>query len=276
MNLLSFIKDKNDYENAIIDFGKIFAPNIGEYHLGVLFNLMNNVNFVKHEPEGSGKHPDFLIKLNDGTSIYVEAKCIKKQDDEKLTINNATNSEHFVRQYINEFKSLGYNKFKETGTRDTKLFFETITVFLYYKVDLKSNAIVYYDYDIIPFPIAIQFELTKDGYLLYDFDNENDTEKQVQLVKKSNGKAINKNVCLNLKFIDTFNNNYNLLSDPLELYLTGYTHLNKDHIISNLESNYNNFLTNIDHPKYSKTLNELYVNHEIVKKLVSNLKNKNT
>ena len=248
------IGDNNDIETISPDFVnlKSNAGNGGEILTKYLLNKFKDINNIIYEPNGEGTHPDFLINIQDVQDIFIEIKtilCNNVNKDNKLLIkvNNATNSEGAVRTYLNEYKkyvidnSFNINEFIKNNdiNKETRQFFETFVIFYYYNINNEHNYINYFDFELIPLPVVISFMLSNDGFLIYDDNN-------VKLTVKSAGETSqNNNVNLNLNLRQTFQENDNLLIDPLMLYLLGQTHLNNDHLITNKETHKNKAIEKI-------------------------------
>ena len=232
---ITFSQGKKELESKFINL-KSFAGQGGEIITEGYLNKIQNVYNVIKEPNGEGTHPDFLVNLN-YKDILLEVKtiyCNEFSKDDKLLIkvNNATNSEGAVRQYLNEYKKYVYDnnfdvyKFMEDHdiNDEARQFFETFVVFYYYYIDDEKNCINYFDIEIIPLPVVISFMLSDDGYLIYDKDNN------VKLTVKSAGETSqNNNVNLALTLRQIYDKKC-LLIDPLMLYLLGHTYKNLDHI----------------------------------------------
>ena len=263
-----------------------FAGTGGEI---LSYNIFNKMQFndIIHEPNGKGTHPDFLLK-KDNEDIFTEIKTIycNNLNNNKIKVNNATNSEGAVRSYLNEYKKYVYNnKFNINEfiknndiKKETRQFFETFVIFYYYEIT--DNYINYFDFEIVPLPVVITFKLNENGTLFYDNDNN------IKLVPKSAGEiSQNNNVTLSLGLNQLFDNDKNLLIDPLMLYLLNYTHLNNNYIIPTKEINYNtgieyinnfyNLINNIDTDNLTidicnNYLNTIKSNHNnIIKKYKS-------
>lgn len=217
------------------------AGDGGEIITEEYLNKIQNVYNVIKEPNGEGTHPDFQVNLN-YKDILLEVKtiyCNEFSKDDKLLIkvNNATNSEGAVRQYLNEYKKYVYDNqfdvYKFMNEHDindeARQFFETFVVFYYYYIDDEKNCINYFDIEIIPLPVVISFMLSDDGYLIYDKDNN------VKLTVKSAGETSqNNNVNLALTLRSIFDKK-ELIINPLMLYLLGHTYKNLDHVRTNKE-----------------------------------------
>ena len=217
------------------------AGDGGEIITEEYLNKIQNVYNVIKEPNGEGTHPDFQVNLN-YKDILLEVKtiyCNEFSKDGKLLIkvNNATNSEGAVRQYLNEYKKYVYDNqfdvYKFMNEHDindeARQFFETFVVFYYYYIDDEKNCINYFDIEIIPLPVVISFMLSDDGYLIYDKDNN------VKLTVKSAGETSqNNNVNLALTLRSIFDKK-ELIINPLMLYLLGHTYKNLDHVRTNKE-----------------------------------------
>lgn len=183
----------------------------------------------KYEPCGPKTAPDlflkFLLTTNDNeqfelnTLLEVKSVLSSIKPDKTLEINynNASNSKGLVINDLDTFKdkNVFMNRDNNTGENSNRTkIYSTLACFIYYYPDNKNHNLVFFDTDILWFPMTLEFDISpKTGEI---------TDK-IFKVKSAGEHSVNNNVNLSLSTPYGIYEKQDILFNRLMLYLTGYT-----------------------------------------------------
>lgn len=228
------------------------------------------------EKYGANTAPDlyfkFQLKTNNdeefelNTLLEVKSVLSTVKPDKTIEVkyNNATNSKNVVINDLNVFKDkdvfMNRNGNIGENSNRTKIY-STLTCFIYYYPDNKNHNIVFYDYDLIWFPMTLEFDISpKNGKI---------TDKIFKV--KSNGEnSVNNNVNLSLSTPAGIYEKQDILFNRLLLYLTGHIIYNGNLINQTDPYNLDLYMIGNTHllTKYEMLVNGMLFNSIVLKAIM--------
>jgi len=157
------------------------------------------------------------FELNTLLEVKSVLSSIKPDKTLEINYNNASNSKGLVINDLDTFKdkNVFMNRDNNTGENSNRTkIYSTLACFIYYYPDNKNHNLVFFDTDILWFPMTLEFDISpKTGEI---------TDK-IFKVKSAGEHSVNNNVNLSLSTPYGIYEKQDILFNRLMLYLTGYT-----------------------------------------------------
>lgn len=140
-----------DKKQAVLELGKTIAVDNSEPIVQLIFN-----NY-KHWPNGSGKSPDYIIKLPCG-EYFLEVKAVQC----KLKNENDSNDNRLICSYNNALRNK-YGVIEELQDNESEIS-KTICLMIYYYIDVDNQLVYYIDADVVAMPLLLNYKINDEGY----------------------------------------------------------------------------------------------------------------